>query len=215
MHVFALTQPRRFAARAIVLLMVAAAVAVAAYGASLIPGALGTQQSQPTALRTLRHKPVFAILEAAPMSFGSLQVVDARVAPGLTNQQLGGMSHGISGLIGAKTAQLQVSMELTNSTYAPAPWSAADYRVEGARTGREFAAVGGTKESGELAPGASLDLVLNYVVPRNGDHFTLSVRDGESLVRVHLIQVGKAPAGTKGLDHAHQTGTAPKREGTQ
>jgi hypothetical protein len=215
MSALAPTHSRRLAARATVLLIVATAVAVAGYGASLIPGTLGTQQAKPTALHALKHKPVFAIRESAPMSFGALQVVDARVAPGLTNQQLGGMSHGISGLIGANTAQLQVSMEMTNSTYDPAPWSAADFRVEAARTGREFAAVGGTKESGKLAPGASLDLVLNYVVPRNGDHFTLSVRDGQSLVRVHLIEVGKAPAGTKGLDHAHETGVAPKREGTK
>jgi hypothetical protein len=214
MHALALTHPRRFAARAILVTIVAAAVAAAAYGAALIPGTLGPQHSQPAAARVLEHKPVFAIRESAPMSFGALQVVDARVAPGLTNQQLGGMSHGISGLIGAKTAQLQVSMEMTNTTYAPTPWSAADFRAVAARTGREFAAVGGTKESGTLAPGASLDLVLNYVVPRNGDHFTLNVRDGQSLVRVHLIQVGKAPPGTKGL-HEHGTGVAPKREGTK
>jgi hypothetical protein len=215
MEAFALTHPRRFVARAILLTIVAAAIAVAAYGATLIPGTLGAQRTQAASPPALKHKPIFSIRDSAPMSFGALQVVDARVAPGLTDQQLGGMSHGISGLIGAKTAQLQVSMEMTNTTYAPTPWTAADFRVEAARTGREFAPVGGTKESGKLAPGASLDLVLNYVVPRNGDHFTLSVRDGQSLVRVHLIQVGKAPPGTKGLHDEHGTGVAPKREGTK
>jgi hypothetical protein len=214
MEALALTHPRRFLARAVLLTIVAAAIAAAGYGAALIPGTLGAHRTQPATPRVLKHKSIFAIRESAPMSFGALQVVDARVAPGLTNQQLGGMSHGISGLIGANTAQLQVSMEMTNSTYAAAPWSAADFRIEAARTGREFAPVGGTKDSGKLAPGASLDLVLNYVVPRNGDHFTLSVRDGQSLVRVHLIQVGKAPPGTKGL-HDHGTGVAPKREGTK
>ena len=34
--------------------------------------------------------------------------MDARVAPGLTNQQLGGVTHGISGLIDARSSQLQV-----------------------------------------------------------------------------------------------------------
>jgi hypothetical protein len=215
MQALALTHPRRLVARALLLTIVAVAVAAAAYGATLIPGTMGAQRTQPATQAALKHKPVFALRESAPMSFGALQVVDARVAPGLTDQQLGGMSHGISGLIGANTAQLQVSMEMTNTTYAPAPWTAADFRAVAARTGREFAPVGGTKESGKLAPGASLDLVLNYVVPRNGDHFTLNVRDGQSLVRVHLIQVGKAPPGTKGLHDEHVTGVAPKREGTK
>jgi hypothetical protein len=129
----------------------------------------------------------------------------ARVAPGLTNQQLAGMTHGISGLIDARSSQLQVSIVMTNSKYVTAHWTAANFRLEAARSGREFAPVGGTNESGKLAPGSSLDLVLNYVVPRTGDHFTLRVRDGSRFVRVHLIQVGKAPPGTKGFNHAHGT----------
>ena len=57
----------------------------------------------------------------------------------------------------------------------------------------------------------------NTIVPRNGDHFTLRVRDGNRSVRFHLIQVGKAPAGTKGFDHAHGPGIVlpKKREGTK
>ena len=68
-----------------------------------------------------------------------------------------------------------------------------------------------------LAPGSSLDVSLNYVVPRSGDHYILRVRDGNRVVRVHLIQVGKAPPGTKGFDHAHGTGIVvpKKREGTK
>ena len=203
MDALALRQPHRVAARASLVAVVSVAVAVAAYGAWLIPGTLGTERAQPATLGPLQHKAIFAIGDRAPISFGALSVVEARVTSGLTNQQIGGMPHGVSGLIDARSGQLQVSLALTNSTYAAAHWSAADFRLEAARSGREFAPVGGTNESGSLAPGASLDLVLNFVVPRNGDHFTLRVRDGERLVRVHLIQVGKAPPGTKGFDHAH------------
>jgi hypothetical protein len=203
MEAHALTQPRRFAARTTLIAIVAVAAALAAYGASLVPGTLGTAQTKPSSLGALKHKTIFAIGDAAPMSFGALQVTDARVAPGLTNQQLGGVTHGVSGLIDARSSQLQVSVALTNSRYSDERWTAADFRLEAARSGREFAPVGGTSESGRLAPGSNLDLVLNYVVPRNGDHFTLSVRDGNRFVRVHLIQVGKAPPGTKGFDHVH------------
>jgi hypothetical protein len=203
MHALVLRQPRRFAALASLLTIVTVSAAVAAYGAWLIPGTFGAERTQPVSVGTLKHKAIFALGDAAPLSFGAMSVVDARVTSGLTNQQIGGMTHGVSGLIDAREAQLQVSMALTNSTYAAAQWSAANFRLEAARSGRQFAPVGGTKESGLLAPGASLDLVLNFVVPRNGDHFTLRVRDGESVVRVHLIQVGKAPKGTKGFDHAH------------
>jgi hypothetical protein len=208
----ALMQSRRFAARTILVAVVAIAVAVAAYGASLIPRTLGAERPQTPSLGAVKHKAIFAIGDTARMSFGALQVMDARVAPGLTNQQLGGVTHGISGLIDARSSQLQVSLALTNSRYAGAHWTAADFRLEAARSGREFAPVGGTKESGTLAPGSSLDLALNYVVPRNGDHFTLRVRDGSSFVRFHLIQVGKAPPGTKGFNHVHAIGTlVPKQ----
>lgn len=215
MEALALKQPRRSAARTTLIAIVAIAIAVAAYGASLIPGALGTERTHTASLGTLENKTVFAIGDTARLSFGALQVMDARVAPGLTNQQLGGVTHGISGLIDARSSQLQVSIALTNSSYAVAHWTAADFRLDAARSGREFAPVGGTDESGKLAPGSSLDLSLNYVVPRNGDHFTLRVRDGNRFVRVHLIQVGKAPAGTTGFNHVHETGTVvPKqREG--
>lgn len=193
----------RLAARATLFAIVAVVLAIAAYGASLIPGTFGAERTQPVSAGAPAHKAIFAIGDRAPVSFGALSVLGARVAPGLTNQQLGGVTHGISGLIDARSSQLQVSISLTNAKYAAANWTAADFRLEAARSGREFAPVGGTDESGKLPPGSSLDLVLNYVVPRNGDHFTLRVRDGNTFVRVHLIQVGKAPPGTKGFDHAH------------
>lgn len=217
MEALALRQPRRVAARATLVAIVAVAVAVAAYGALLIPGTLGAERTQPVSVGTLKHKTIFAIGDAAPLSFGAMNVVAARVSSGLTNQQLGGVTHGVSGLIDARSSQLQVSIAMTNSKYVAAHWTAADFRLEAARSGREFAPVGGTDESGRLPPGSSLDLVLNYVVPRNGDHFTLRVRDGNKFVRVHLIQVGKAPPGTKGFNHAHATGVVvPKlREGNK
>jgi hypothetical protein len=218
MEASALGQPRRFAARASLFAIVGVAVALAASGAALIPGTLGADRAQPAPAGTVTHKAIVKIGERAAMSFGALSVVDARVAAGLTNQQLGGVTHGISGLIDARSSQLEVSLVLTNSRYVPAPWTAEDFRLEAARSGREFAPVGGTDESGTLAPGSSLDLSMNFVVPRNGDHFTLRVRDGNRFVRVHLIQVGKAPAGTKGFDHAHgPTIVLPKqkREGTK
>ena len=71
---------------------------------------LGSERTQPASLGVLKHKTVFAIGDSAAMSFGSLRVMDARVAPGLTNQQLAGMTHGISGLIDARSSQLQVSI---------------------------------------------------------------------------------------------------------
>ena len=217
MEAFALRQPRRFAARASLVAIVAVAVALAAFGAALIPGTLGADRAKPASAGALSHKAVFKIGDRAAMSFGALSVLDARVAAGLTNQQLAGVTHGISGLIDARSSQLQVSIALTNSEYVPAHWTAEDFRLEAARSGREFAPVGGTDESGTLAPGSSIDLSMNFVVPRNGDHFTLRVRDGNRSVRFHLIQVGKAPAGTKGFDHAHGPGIVlpKKREGTK
>ena len=65
MEALALKQPRRFAARTTLIAVVATAVAVAAYGASLIPGTLGTERTQPASLGALKHKTVFAIGDSA------------------------------------------------------------------------------------------------------------------------------------------------------
>jgi hypothetical protein len=211
MDALALRQPRRRATRASLLAIIAVAVALAAYGATLIPRTFDSERAQPASIGPVAHKAIFAIGDRAPISFGAFSVLEARVAAGLTNQQLGGMTHGVSGLIDARSSQLQVSIAMTNSKYVAAHWTAADFRLEAARSGREFAPVGGTNESGQLAPGSSVDLVLNYVVPRTGDHFTLRVRDGNRFVRVHLIQVGKAPPGTKGFDHPHGSSVVPKQ----
>ena len=75
MEALALKQPRRFAARATMIAVVATAVAVAAYGASLIPGTLGTERTQPASLGALKHKTVFAIGDSAAMSFGDRKSV--------------------------------------------------------------------------------------------------------------------------------------------
>jgi hypothetical protein len=120
-----------------------------------------------------------------------------------SNQQLGNMTHGISGLIDARNAQMQIAIELTNSTNLANHWTAADFRLETVSGEHMYAALGGTQESGTLAPGSSVDLGLNFVVPRDGSKLVLRVRDGEQYVRVHVGRVAKAPPGTKGIQHNH------------
>ena len=197
-------QPLRLAARALLLTIAIAAIAVAAYGLWLVPGAMGLGAgSKDAATVTLPPQPVLAIGKPARTTFGHMRVLDAHAVTGLTNQQLGNMTHGISGLIDARNAQMQVAIELTNSTNLANHWTAADFRLETVSGEHMYAALGGTQESGTLAPGSSVDLGLNFVVPRDGSKLVLRVRDGEQYVRVHVGRVAKAPPGTKGIQHNH------------
>ena len=197
-------QPLRLAARALLLTIAIAAMAVAAYGLWLVPGAMGLGAGQQdSATVALPPQPVLAIGKPARTTFGHMRVLDAHAVTGLTNQQLGNMTHGISGLIDARNAQMQVAIELTNSTTLANHWTAADFRLETVSGEHMYAALGGTQESGTLQPGSSVDLGLNFVVPRDGSKLVLRVRDGEQYVRVHVGRVAKAPPGTKGIQHNH------------
>ena len=204
MEAIAHRQPLRFAARALLLAIAAVAIAIAGYGLWLVPGAMGLGAGHPDAsTAVLPSQPVLAIGKPARTTFGHLRVLDARAVTGLTNQQLGNMSHGISGLVDARNAQMQVSIELTNAKTFANHWTAADFRLETVSGEHMYAAIGGTQEDGTLEPGSSIDLDLNFVVPRDGAHLVLRVRDGDQFVRVRVGRVAKAPPGTKGIEHNH------------
>jgi hypothetical protein len=202
MSALAAMQPVRFVARASLFAILAAAVAAAVYGAALLPGML-SGGSQANAAPTRPAPAAIKVGTLVPMTFGSLRVLEARPVTGLTNKQLGNMTHGISGLVDARDAQMTIAIEMTNSGRAALPWTAADFRLQTPDGGRMYAAIGGTRESGTLASGASVDLGLNFVVPRDGAPLVLRVRDGDQFVRVQVGRVRKAPPGTTGIDHGH------------
>jgi hypothetical protein len=203
MEALAVSQPRRLAARSALWTIVAIAFMTFAYGASLLPGLVAGGPERVAAGRPVPQQGVLALGTTARASFGTLRVLEAHPVAGLTNKQLGSMTHGISGLIGARDAQMEVDVEMTNSTTASKRWTAADFRLETVDGAHMYAAVGGTRENGTLVPGASVELALNYVVPRDDAPLVLRVRDRDEFVRVYVGSVGKAPAGTKGLDHDH------------
>ena len=204
MNALAPRQPRRLLlARGMLVAIVASAVAIAAYGVALVPGTIFGHASGPSIPQPAAVASTYAVGVAAPTSFGSLRVLEARPVTGLTNAQLGNMAHGISGLIDARDAQMEVEIELTNSTSSAQTWDAADFRLATGGEEHMYAAIGGTRESGTLDPGASVDLGLNFVVPRDGAQLALRVRDRDQFVRVHVGSVKRAPKGTVGVLHDH------------
>ena len=203
MNAFAPRQPRRLLARGTLVAIVVAAVAVAMLGGALVPGAIFGHDSGTSIPQTAAVASTYAVGVAAPTSFGTLRVLEARPVTGLTNAQLGNMSHGISGLIDARDAQMEVEVELTNSTGSAQTWNAEDFRLATGGEEHMYAAIGGTRESGSLSPGATVDLGLNFVVPRDGAQLALRVRDRDHYVRVHVGRVKRAPKGTVGVLHDH------------
>jgi hypothetical protein len=202
MDALAVRNPLRSAARASLLAIVATALAATVYGAVLLPGTL-TGHARRHATATLPRPAAPKIGTLVPMSFGTLRVLEARPVIGLTNRQLGNMTHGISGLIDARDAQMTITLEMTNSGPAAVDWTAADFRLQTPDGGRMYAAIAGTRETGTLDPGSSVDLGLNFVVPRDGAPLALRVRDGDQFVRVPVGHVKKAPPGTPGIAHSH------------
>ena len=137
MDALAVRNPLRSAARASLLAIVATALAATVYGAVLLPGTLTGHARAPAAAMPPRPA-ALKIGTLVPMSFGTLRVLEARPVIGLTNRQLGNMTHGISGLIDARDAQMTITVEMTNSGPDAVDWTAADFRLQTPDGGRMY-----------------------------------------------------------------------------
>lgn len=118
---------------------------------------------------------------------------------GLTTEDLSGMSHGIQGLVTDGEALVRVRITVT----APAGGGGVAYDpsrllVFEPGSGPGHAPVGGSVASGHLAPGASVEGLLSYVLPRAGEEISLGVPGGQ---RIPLTRIDVAPKGAGAPAH--------------
>lgn len=146
-----------------------------------------------------QHRPGPRTLELGGVAY---TVTDVELVKGLSNQDLGGMAHGVQGLVG--TDKALVSVRLTVSAggraahYDPSALRAASSPADGGA-----APAGGSFAAGQLAAHGSVEGSLSYVVPRNGAELVL--RAGAGSRSVPLLQIDRA-TGTP-HDHTEHGGT--------
>ncbi|WP_310528259.1 hypothetical protein [Nocardioides sp.] len=144
--------------------------------------------------------------DPATLKLGDATLVVTHVerVTGLTADDLGGMTHGIQGLVPADQTMLRVSVVLTAGT-AAADYDPSDLWIERAGTGRAIGPVGGALGRGSLSARASISGAVSFVVPRSGARYVLhAAGTGGS---IPLGQVDEAPPGTGHTDDHGDDGT--------
>lgn len=182
------SRPRR--ARLVGLLVVTAAMAVA--GVVVAVSVLGG----------LRRPGLFDAGTSVPVSFGVVSVDHAERLGGLTSRELGGVDHGIKGLVPSDRMQVQATVSLTNLRRAPVPYTPRQFRL---RVGRAPAvgASSGTMAVGRLQPHASLTARLSFVVRRSDVPLRLEFRDAGRR-RPVLIRLGRLDRLRPAPDASHR-----------
>ncbi|WP_406831206.1 hypothetical protein ABEG17_00015 [Pedococcus sp. KACC 23699] len=125
------------------------------------------------------------------------RVLHAEQVSGLSDADLGGMSHGVNSLVTTDRALVRVTLEVS----APEKGATYDTSVLHAVAGRvRLDPVAGSMERGRLRPGGHLEGAISYVVPRNGAQLRLTAADQPA---VPLLRVD-----TAGADATHDHGTS-------
>lgn len=202
------TADRRAVARSVLLvLLLLGLVATAAVGLQ-------------TGLRLISHRSEHAaeLALAAPTrtdlglgqpvrtSFGAVTAVGAEINNGLSNADLGGMTHGVSGVVNTGRAQVEVIVTLANTGTKPIVVAADQFRLVTRKgTGAPGAPVkpsGTTLLAGPLPAGASVDTRVAFVVPTDGASMELQYADPglRAPVRIALGRTDRIAA-TKGHEH--------------
>jgi hypothetical protein len=133
--------------------------------------------------------------EAAPtMHLGgaAVSVTHVERVAGLSAEDLGGMTHGIQGLVPEDQTMLRVSLVLTAGS-STAVYDPSDLWIESSRTSQDIRPVGGALGRGSLSAGASISGAVSFVVPRSGDTYVLHAAGTDATVSLGTVDA--APPG--------------------
>jgi hypothetical protein len=134
-------------------------------------------------------------------SFGSLAIADVRTLPGLSARALAGVTH-FPSYVPPTAMLVQLAVVLTNELDRSVRYVPDQFRLRaGSRTRRTS---GGSTPATGLKPHASLDVRLDFVVPRAGSRLQLEFRDPRRR-RPIVIDLGRArERAVKNVEsHAH------------
>lgn len=144
--------------------------------------------------------------EPVRTSFGALTVDGAEVDNGLSSQDLGGMSHGVSALVSQGRANVEVTVTMANTGIRPIVVSAAQFRLvtrKGtAAPSAPLAPSGTTLLAGPLPSRASIDARVAFVVPTDGASMWVEYTD-PGLRRPVRIALGRTDRISAPKQHLH------------
>jgi hypothetical protein len=184
-----LTPGRARHSRRPVLALVLAALVLAAAGAVIAVGVIrGGAAHQQVAL----SDGPFGIGQDIPVSFGALGVESVQRINGLTAKQLSSSTHGIAHLIKPGEVRVQTSITLTNLLDKPVAYSPSQFRLIAGKS-KPRAPFSSSISPGTLQPSASIDAIVSFVVPANGDKLRMAFYDRgrKAPVLIDLGRVGK------------------------
>ena len=142
--------------------------------------------------------PDLSVGQAVRTGSGSLTVTAAVLNNGLTSEELGGMSHGVSSLVSSGKAEVAVTLTLANRGDAPLPLSPSQFTMVTGRgstpTSTPQSVAGGTVQvDGSVPAHASVDARLAFVTTTDGSRLWLRYTDPGT---AHVVQVDLGRAAT-------------------
>ena len=133
------------------------------------------------------------------MGGATFTVTHVEQVAGLTDADLGGMSHGVQSLVTNDKALVRVTLTVAAGDSGTS-YDARGLQVFGARSGAAVLPSGGSLGHGRLVAHARIEGTLSFVVPRKGQQLTLRAPTGAA--QVPLLEVDQAPGGAPG-SHNH------------
>jgi hypothetical protein len=145
------------------------------------------------------------IHDDVPTSFGLVTVESVRHIDGLTHRSLAGVTHGVSGLVSSRHAQVQVAVAITNRTARPIHYTSERFALRTTRPGIAvtYAVRGGDLPDSRLRPHAAIEGHLTFTIPREDANLVLVLRDPARATPT-VIHLGPATFQASGGDaHTH------------
>jgi hypothetical protein len=181
---------------------------LAALGAYLASGVIGTGDGTKTASVQRPRADGFAVGDSVFTSFGAVAIETVEKNKGLTAKDLSGAVHGIQGLVPGNRAQVQLFATMTNLTgktvdYSPAQWAV----LVGSQRAKPLRLTSASVKPGTLQPNAAIDMRLSFVVPRKGQKLWARFQD-PARAQPFLIDLGRVSKTGKGAIanlHTHTT----------
>ncbi len=143
--------------------------------------------------------------EPVRTSFGALTASDALINNGLSTADLGGMSHGVSALVAAGRAQVEVTVTVANTRKRAFLLAASQFALitrKGAGRAVTVKPSGTTLLAGPLPARASVDSRVSFVVPTDGASMWLQYTD-PGLAQPIRVALGRTDKISTPAGHVH------------
>jgi hypothetical protein len=186
-----LTPGRSRRSRRPVVALILVALTLAAAGAFIAAGIV--RGGAPADQRAGLPNGPFGISQDIPTSFGALGVESVQKINALTPRALSSSTHGIAHLIRPGQVRVQTSVTFTNLLDKPVAYSPSQFRLIAGGKGKPLPPFSSSIHAGTLQPSASIDAVISFVVPANGNKLQMAFSDRgrKAPVLIDLGRVGK------------------------